>query len=257
MLHGVDHFDTGREAIPDNSPHFVTDTVGQRLRDVPLVTRGIVSRVARYLIGGEYIETDAAAYPGNSGGPLVDECSRVVGVVTAGRTDTEGITIAISTNELLRMLEDVARGPEQPPLPSPLFTDPFAFCRWVDTIDWPVDKQPLGRHYVGDPAPFNRPGDAGNEVVWRCWAGKVLGCVVGANAAPCQKANTSREPSPELLTWCRENPGYPPPMAVTGHSNIFEWTCEGRIPRIVRQIIPDSMVDGLGYFLGPWFEIRP
>jgi serine protease Do len=43
------------------------------------VTTGIVSRVTP-----RWIQTDAAANPGNSGGPAVDERGRVVGVLVAG-----------------------------------------------------------------------------------------------------------------------------------------------------------------------------
>jgi S1-C subfamily serine protease len=43
------------------------------------VTTGIVSRVTRRLI-----QTDAAANPGNSGGPAIDRRGRVVGVLVAG-----------------------------------------------------------------------------------------------------------------------------------------------------------------------------
>lgn len=42
---------------------------------------GIVSRIA-----GDLIQVQAAVYPGNSGGPAVDETGRVIGVVTAVQT---------------------------------------------------------------------------------------------------------------------------------------------------------------------------
>lgn len=222
-------------------------------RGLPVVTRGIVSRYGE-TSAGRIVQTDAALNPGNSGGPLVDRCGRVVGIVTWKFTIAEGIAYAIATADARPRVEpavEFVSGRAR----SPLFSDPFSFCRWVDTIDWPVHQQPLGIYYAGDPSPFG--GQPGEEVVWRCWAGKVLGCRVMASAGPCMKANTSREPSPELLAWCRANPWTSPPLAVTGHNSIFRWECSGSNPIIAEQLIPDSSIDGLGYFLGPWFEIRP
>jgi S1-C subfamily serine protease len=43
------------------------------------VTRGVVSRVTR-----KAIQTDAAANPGNSGGPAIDKQGRIVGVLVSG-----------------------------------------------------------------------------------------------------------------------------------------------------------------------------
>ncbi len=54
------------------------------------VTSGVVSRVTKKLV-----QTDAAANPGNSGGPAIDARGRVVGVVLAIIRNGENITFAV------------------------------------------------------------------------------------------------------------------------------------------------------------------
>jgi S1-C subfamily serine protease len=50
------------------------------------VTTGVVSRVTR-----REIQTDAAANPGNSGGPALDKQGRLVGVLVSGGDPTYGV----------------------------------------------------------------------------------------------------------------------------------------------------------------------
>ena len=70
------------------------------------VTRGIVSGLRRD--GARtLIQTDAAANPGNSGGPIIDaESGMVVAVVTQKvvREDVEGLTFGVSSIDALRVL---------------------------------------------------------------------------------------------------------------------------------------------------------
>ena len=58
------------------------------VRDIPSVTRGVVSRYrtfGSFLDGsGVLLQTDASLNPGNSGGPIVDDCGEVVAVATFG-----------------------------------------------------------------------------------------------------------------------------------------------------------------------------
>src|SRR5690606_14337260 len=95
------------------------------------------------------------------------------------------------------------------------FTDPFAYCKAVGTID-----EPDGR-YTGPKMPeslaaalrdrFKAPRDASLEAFvknsfWRCMDGKVYACNVGANI-PCQeKADASREPNAGMIDYCKTNP---------------------------------------------------
>jgi serine protease Do len=54
------------------------------------VTTGIVSRVT-----SKYVQTDAAANPGNSGGPAIDRDGHVVGILVMGVRDGEGLNFAV------------------------------------------------------------------------------------------------------------------------------------------------------------------
>lgn len=78
------------------------------------VTSGIVGGKGRSINPGQYedlIQTDAAMYPGSSGGPLVDLQGRVVGIATAvqGRSGHRaGIGFAIPASRARRVAEDLA-----------------------------------------------------------------------------------------------------------------------------------------------------
>lgn len=68
------------------------------------VTRGIVSE--RFIEDGlHYIRTDAPANPGNSGGPLIDICGNVIGIVQSkiAELTVEGVAFALGA-ESIRVL---------------------------------------------------------------------------------------------------------------------------------------------------------
>jgi S1-C subfamily serine protease len=68
------------------------------------LTEGIVSAVERPLLAvGEVLQIDVAVNPGNSGGPLLDNRGRVVGVVFAGIREFQGVNFAIPTS-LVRLV---------------------------------------------------------------------------------------------------------------------------------------------------------
>lgn len=79
------------------------------------VTAGIVSATGRRLLPtGDVLQVDAALNPGNSGGPLLDEGGRVVGVVFAGVPSYQGLNFAIPSSWVLRVLPELFRGGEVP-----------------------------------------------------------------------------------------------------------------------------------------------
>jgi serine protease Do len=62
------------------------------------VTQGGISNMDRVMLGIAYLQTDAAVNPGNSGGPMLDDRGRVVGVVSLKRMDAEGIALVLPIN---------------------------------------------------------------------------------------------------------------------------------------------------------------
>lgn len=74
----------------------------------PKISRGIVSAKVQLPAGGGqegFLQVDAAINKGNSGGPVFDECGRVVGIATLKSAKGEGIAWAIAVEEILPELE--------------------------------------------------------------------------------------------------------------------------------------------------------
>lgn len=76
------------------------------------VTSGIISAKGRVIGTGpfdNFLQTDAAIHPGNSGGPLLDVKGRVIGICTAIRKDGPGISFAIPINTAMAVVKDLIR----------------------------------------------------------------------------------------------------------------------------------------------------
>ena len=71
------------------------------------VTRGIVSS-ERKIDGYDYLQTDAALNPGNSGGPLVNRDGDVIGMNTSKHSAAEGVGFALSVGEMDDRLASLA-----------------------------------------------------------------------------------------------------------------------------------------------------
>ena len=70
-------------------------------------TKGVVSG---RIIGPSRLQTDVAVNPGNSGGPLLDVGKRVIGVVTSGIADAQGINYVAPIIEVCIVLKRVLQG---------------------------------------------------------------------------------------------------------------------------------------------------
>ena len=144
------------------------------------------------------------------------------------------------------------------------FTDPFAYCKAVGTIDVPDER------YAGPKVPeeiveglrkaLEMSDDASIEwliegTAWRCMDGKVWGCFIGANLPCASKADTSRTPTVTMEDFCEANPNADViPAVVTGRETVYTWRCIDGFPRIVKQIFePDVQ----GFISNFWYEINP
>jgi hypothetical protein len=161
-----------------------------------------------------------------------------------------------------------ACGPAATATPAPTtpatYTDPFAYCAAVGTIDKPDAR------YVGEAVPASvaealrtasgAAADAPLSIFesnsyWRCMDGKVYGCFVGANI-PCEdKADANSTPTAAENEFCQAQPNADViPAVVTGHATIYEWRCTNGQPEIVRQVL---QVDAQGYVSEFWYMLTP
>ncbi len=69
------------------------------------ITQGIISSSAQIIDNQKYIQTDAAVNPGNSGGAMLNEENKLVGVVASKFTDADNIGFAIPYSVLIDELE--------------------------------------------------------------------------------------------------------------------------------------------------------
>jgi hypothetical protein len=68
------------------------------------VTMGVVSAIRSLPIGVQVIQTDAAANPGSSGGPLLNSQGQVIGVLSSKVADAENMSFAVPANYLRGLL---------------------------------------------------------------------------------------------------------------------------------------------------------
>ena len=124
------------------------------VKTFPSLTRGVVSKYAPFSDHGGptdavVVQTDAAMNPGNSGGPIVDDCGAVAGMVSFGYRETPsgqrpivGIDFGIAAETVVAQLTGLRAGtpPVAPPPTSPPSTGPAPAARTVEITaicNWP------------------------------------------------------------------------------------------------------------------------
>jgi hypothetical protein len=90
---------TGEPVVAIGSPQGLQGTV----------TAGIVSSVRDDAAAFKVIQTDAAANPGNSGGPLVNGKGQVIGVITWKLRSSEGLNFAVPIYYVRGLMASTAR----------------------------------------------------------------------------------------------------------------------------------------------------
>jgi len=169
-----------------------------------------------------------------------------------------------SHDTLLQILSTLTFDPGPPPdLPGSGYPEPFGYCAALGTIEY-QDARYLGPKtpdsitaglaaalkLPATPAPFLQ-----GSVYWRCMGGDVYACAVGANIPCWDKANTSTEPTPEMQTFCKDQPNADAiPASVTGRETIYAWSCKDGAPAVGQRV---HQVDADGYIVDYWYEIPP
>ena len=149
------------------------------------------------------------------------------------------------------------------PQPSASYSDPFAYCAAVVTVDAPDAR------YSGEKMPAavlqgmirqgivsaDAPAAFQKNAVWRCVDGQVWACHFGANLPREEHADTLQVPTAEMEDFCKNNRSADViPAAVTGRATVYEWRCTDGKPAVVKQVFTS---DAQGFIADFWFKLTP
>lgn len=145
------------------------------------------------------------------------------------------------------------------------YTDPFAYCAAVGTIDAPdarytgpqISEEIInGFKTAAGLEASSEPMDMFMQTtIWRCMDHQVYACNFGANLPCDSKANQDKTPTSEMEAFCEANQDSDfIPMSVTGHDTIYSWHCIDGSAELLEQI---AEVDAAGYLANIWYPIEP
>lgn len=92
----TDQYKEGEDVIAIGNPFGLENTV----------TRGIISKIISEEENVEFIQHDAALNPGNSGGPLINDRGKIIGMNTSNISNGENVGFALSAKILRKAIED-------------------------------------------------------------------------------------------------------------------------------------------------------
>jgi hypothetical protein len=145
------------------------------------------------------------------------------------------------------------------------YSDPFTYCAAIGAIDTPdprytgpqvSDEIIIGYKTAAGLESSTEPMDMFRQTtIWRCMDSQVYACNFGANLPCDSKANTDKNPTPEMGEYCKANPDSEfIPMSITGHETIYSWHCVKDVAEVLDQT---DTVDAAGYLERIWYPINP
>ncbi|MCK0161971.1 trypsin-like peptidase domain-containing protein [Allomuricauda sp. F6463D] len=110
----IDGFENTQNDITIQQEIVITNTQKIFINGYPFglpytITEGIVSSTSQPMGSRNYIQTDAAVNPGNSGGPMLNEAGVVVGVTTSKFNNADNVGFGIKHSDLIKELNDFAK----------------------------------------------------------------------------------------------------------------------------------------------------
>lgn len=144
------------------------------------------------------------------------------------------------------------------------YTDPFAYCTAIGTIDAPDARftglalpDVIVQGYLkANNLDLSLAVDENftKMTSWRCMDSKVYACNVGANLPCASKANLDKIPTQPMTDFCKQNPGSDfIPAVVTGRETVYNWVCDKEVPLAKEQL---SQADTAGFIANIWYEVK-